>query len=156
MTPAPVDRSGRFAGAARRIVVVFAVAAALTAVVAGSVSTWRPYAWRMFPEASTWEASVVRVTRAGERVDVRDEWPGGYEWGDLVAGSGLERVFVRQPADYGVAVSTDKLAAALDWVAGHTPNDGETVWLEATVRTSHNGRPDTVVTLRSPPRLDGG
>ena len=109
-------------------------------------------AWQMFPEASTWQATIVRVTSAGERVDVREPWPGGYRWGDLVDERGFGAPFAEQDAGYGAAATLDTLQHALDWVAANTPGDGETAWLEAVVTYRHNDDPPTTVRLRSPVR----
>jgi hypothetical protein len=142
----------------RRVVVArrVTVAAALVLIVAGIVQGHRgsspALAWQMFPEASVWQADIVRVTADGSRVDVREPWPGSYDWSDLVRARGVGTPFAERPASYGIAVTLDTLQHALDWVAGHTPNDGETVYLEATVTYQQNADPPAQVVLRSQAR----
>jgi hypothetical protein len=56
---------------------------------------------------------------------------------------------VRRHADAGVDNQLAFLDAALDWVAGHTPRDDETLYIEATVTYWHNTDSPEVVVLRS-------
>ena len=112
----------------------------------------------MFPESSTWSAEVVRVTAAGDRVPVSEPWE-GYRWGDLVTSRGLRNPSVRHHADAGLDNQLAFLDAALDYVADHTPRDGETRYLEARVTTWHNTDGPQVTVLRSHDRSadpDGG
>lgn len=124
------------------------VALSLAAIVAG-YSGSRLLAWQMFPEASRWQADVYRVTADGDRVDIRDPWPGGYRWSELVNASGLATPWSESHASYGVEATVEALEDALDWVAAHTPDDRETVRLEAVVRFRHNAEAWQVVTIRS-------
>jgi hypothetical protein len=65
---------------------------------------------------------------------------------------------VRHHADAGLDNQVAFLAAALDYVAAHTPRDHETRYLEATVTTWHNTDGPEVMVLRSRERsaaLDG-
>ena len=82
-------------------------------------------------------------------VDVREPWPGGYRWDQLVAARGLGAPFGESDAAYGVDATLDGLQHALDWVANNTPRDGETQMLVATVTYRHNDDRPRVVVLRS-------
>lgn len=136
----------------RRVIVIGWVVISLSAIVAGHRSTSPVLAWQMFPEASRWRAEVVRVTADGDRIDVRAPWPGGYRWAELVDERGMGDPFAERDASYGIASTLDMLQHALDWVAVNTPNDHETVRLEATVTYRHNADPPRTVVLRSAPR----
>ena len=111
-------------------------------------SSHKEFAFRMFPEASTWRADVVRVTAEGRRVPVEQPWS-GYSWPALVDSLGLAAPGVRHHATSGVANQLAYLDAALDWVARHTPRDRETRYLEARVTYWPNGRDPRQRTLRS-------
>ena len=138
---------------ARRLVVVAVVVLQLALVARGYWADHKEFAFQMFPESSTWRAEVVRVTAEGRRVPVSEPWA-GYHWDDLVDGRGLDNPAARHHADAGVDNQLAFLAAALDWVAGHTPRDDETMYLEATVTYWHNTDPPEVLVLRSDERLD--
>jgi hypothetical protein len=131
------------------------VVVSLSAIVAGYRGTSPVLAWQMFPEASRWQAAIARVTADGERIDVREPWPGGYRWAELIDEPRLRDPFTEHDAAYGVAATLDLLGHALDWVAANTPQDGETVWLEATVSYRHNADPPQVVVLTSALRSVG-
>ncbi len=104
------------------------------------------FGFQMFPESSSWQATIERELADGTRVDVRDEWTGGYEWGALVRGRGLQRPFRRHEASAGLDSTLGFFEASLDWVARNTPRDTEAVRLVATVTTWRNGgEPETVV-----------
>ena len=90
------------------------------------------FGYQMFPEASDWQAEIVRVTTDGERVPIEEPWF-GYEWRDLVRGRGLTVPDRRHHADAGVDNQLEFLREALDWVAENTPDDPETVRYEAEV-----------------------
>ena len=64
------------------------VCAQLLLVARGYWSAHKEFAFQMFPESSTWQADVVRVTMDGARVPVDDAWF-GYRWADLVPDRGL-------------------------------------------------------------------
>jgi hypothetical protein len=118
-------------------------------------SDHKEFGFQMFPESSTWQAEVVRVTSDGRRVSVEQPWF-GYRWDELVQDRGLRYPQIRHHADAGLDNQLAFLDAALDWVAGNTPRDSETRYLEATVTTWHNAdRPRTRV-LRSGVREGGG
>lgn len=133
----------------RRVVVVTFVVLSVAAVVRGYFGPPPVFAWRMFPEASVWQAEIYRVDAAGGRIDVRDPWPGGYSWPVLVQGKGLGNPFDESGAVYGVESTLHLLQGSLDWVAANTPGDDETVRLEAVVTYRRNGREPVVVVLRS-------
>jgi hypothetical protein len=105
------------------------------------------FAFQPFNESSTWTAEIVRVTWSGERIPVGEDWE--YDWDRLVHMAALQRPGQLRHAYMGVGATTDFLAEALDWVARHTPADGVTRYLEATVTTFENTRGPTVTVLRS-------
>ena len=133
---------------ARRVVVAVVVVAQLGFVARGYWSDHKEFAFQMFPESSTWQADIVRVTADGSRLPVDEPWS-GYRWSDMVVGRGLGSAGSRHHADAGLANQLAFLREALDYVAGHTPNDRETLYLEAVVTTWHNADPPAVVVLRS-------
>ena len=110
-------------------------------LVRGMDSDHRELAFRMFPEASTWRAEIVRVTADGERVPVTDA-----EWREHVRGRGLSNPSVRHHADSGVRSQLAFLDAALDWYAEHVPG---TTYVEAEVTYWHNADPPRTVVFRS-------
>jgi hypothetical protein len=63
---------------------------------------------------------------------------------------------VRHHADAGLANQLAFLHAALDWVAGNTPRDHETRYLEARVTSWHNADPPRVEVFRSRVREAAG
>ncbi len=135
----------------RRAIVVLVVALQALLVARGYWSAHKEFAFQMFPEASMWQADIVRVTVDGRRIPVIAPWS-GYEWNDLMPDGGLRSPWVRHHADAGVDNQMAFLAAALDWVGEHTPRDHETLYLEATVTTWYNHEPPEVEVLRSAPR----
>ena len=114
----------------------------------GYVADHKEFAFQMFPESSTWQADIVRVTAGGQRVPITEPWD-GYRWRDLVEGRGLDRPDLRSHADAGLDNQLAFLDSALDWVAGNTPDDDETSYLEATVTSWHNDDPPQVEVFRS-------
>jgi hypothetical protein len=132
----------------RRVVVVAVVVLQLGFVARGYWSDHKEFAFQMFPEASTWQANVVRVTADGRRVPVERPWA-GYRWDELVQDRGLRYPAVRHHADAGLDNQLAFLDAALDWVADNTPRDRETRYLEATVTSWHNDDRPRVEVLRS-------
>jgi hypothetical protein len=144
-----VGRSLRVLG--RRGVVAAVVCSQLFLVTRGYWAAHKEFAFQMFPESSTWQAEVVRVTSSGERVSVDEPWA-GYRWADLVPERGMAHPGVRHHADAGLDNQLAFLSAALDWVADHTPHDTETRYLEAVVTMWHNTDPSQVVVLRSDER----
>lgn len=118
-------------------------------LVRGASAPHREFAFRMFPESSTWSAEVVRVTGGGRRVPVEQDWA-GYSWAELTdARVGLQYPSAHRHAAAGVENQLAFLDAALDWVAAHTPRDRETRYLEALVTYRRNGREPEMRVLRS-------
>jgi hypothetical protein len=135
----------------RRVVVMSVVVLQLGLVVHGYSSDHREFAFQMFPEASTWSASVVRVTADGRRVPIERPWS-GYSWDALVGDRGLQGPSIPHHADAGLASQLAFLRAALDWVAANTPRDHQTRYLQATVTSWHNADPPKVRVFRSQDR----
>ena len=136
---------------ARRAVVATVLVAQVGLVVRGYWSDHKEFAFQMFPESSTWQADVVRVTADGRRVPVTEPWA-GYQWAALVPNRGLAYPDVRKHADAGLDNQLAFLDAALDYVADHTPADRETRYLEATVTAWYDDDPPHTVVLRSADR----
>ena len=116
------------------------IGAQLAAIAAAYRNPHPVFGFQMFSEASSWQADIYRVTTDGDRHDVRTGWPGGYDWSELVRTRGLGAPFARQHASGGLDSTFDFFQEALDWVALHTPDDGETRWLEAEVTYWDNDR----------------
>jgi hypothetical protein len=129
-------------------VVVVVVVAQTAFVVHAYDSAHKEFGFQMFPESSTWQADIVRVTSDGQRMPISDGWD-GYQWSQLVRARGLSRPAVRHHADAGLANQLAFLDAALDYVAEHTPRDKQTLYLEAVVTTWHNTDDPKTVVLRS-------
>jgi hypothetical protein len=136
-------------------VVVAVVAVQVGLVARGYWSDHKEFAFQMFPESSTWQADVVRVTADGRRIPIERPWS-GYRWDDLVQDRGLASPSVRGHADAGLANQLAFFQAALDWVAENTPRDHRTRYLEATVTSWHNGDAPEVEVMRSGLREDAG
>jgi hypothetical protein len=132
----------------RRVVVLAVVLLQLGFVARGYWSDHKEFGFQMFPESSTWRASVVRVTADGRRVPIEAPWS-GYRWEELVRDRGLSFPAVRHHADAGLDNQLAFLRAALEWVADNTPRDRDTRYLEATVTSWHNADAPTVEVLRS-------
>jgi hypothetical protein len=135
----------------RRVVFVGVIALQLTFVVRAYWAPHKEFGFQMFPEASSWQAEIVRVTVNGDRVPVEQPWF-EYEWNDLAPDRGLASPWIRQHADDGLDNQIAFLREALDWVAYNTPRDSETRYYEATVTTWFNMRQPATTTLRSPDR----
>ena len=133
---------------ARRIVVAVVVVAQVGLVVRGYWSDHKEFAFQMFPESSTWEADILRVTADGRRIPVTEPWA-GYRWSELAPDRGLAFPGHRRHADAGLDNQLAFLDAALDYVARNTPADTETAYLEAVVTTWYNTDEPEVVVLRS-------
>jgi hypothetical protein len=140
---------------ARRVVVVAVVAAQLGFVARGYWADHKEFAFQMFPESSTWQADIVRVTADGRRIPIEEPWA-GYRWEQLVPDRGLAYPSVRHHADAGLDNQLAFLDSALDWVADNTPRDSDTRYLEARVTAWHNYDPPTVEVMRSSEREVGG
>jgi hypothetical protein len=139
----------------RRVIVLAVVLLQLAFIVRAYWSDHREFGFQMFPESSTWRADVVRVTADGRRVPIEVPWS-GYRWEELVRDRGLSYPAVRHHADAGLDNQLAFLDAALDWVAGNTPRDRETRYLEATVTSWHNADRPQVEVLRSRIREGAG
>ncbi len=136
---------------ARRIVFVGVLVAQACFVVRAYWTPHNELGFQMFPEASQWQAEVVRVTAGGERVPVGEPWS-GYVWSELVTERGLGHPGSRRHANNGLASQVAFLKDAMAWVAAHTPADRDTRYYEAIVTEWHNADPPVVRVLRSPPR----
>ncbi len=113
----------------------------------GYWSDHKEFAFQMFPESSTWRADVVRVTADGRRVPIEQPVV-GVPLGRAGAERGLSYPSIRHHADAGLDNQLAFLESALDWVAGNTPRDRETRYLEATVTSWHNADPPRVESPR--------
>lgn len=129
-----MEGRGRVRG--RRLVVGAVLATQAVLLLRGASGDHAEFAWRMFPEASDWQADI---TRDGEPVT-------DAEWNALVQGRGLGSPSVRHHADAGVDSQLAFLRAALDWFAEH---DGEPGHIEARVTYWRNGRGPEAVVYRS-------
>ena len=136
---------------ARRVVVVVVVITQVAFVVRAYSAPHKEFGFQMFPESSTWQADIVRVTDDGRRIPISDPWE-GYQWSQLVRSRGLSRPGARHHADAGLDNHLAFLHAALDYVADHTPRDRETRYLEAVVTTWHNTDDPETLVLRSKER----
>jgi hypothetical protein len=139
----------------RRVIVLAVVLLQLGFIAQGYWADHKEFAFQMFPESSTWRASLFRVTADGERVPVDRPWF-GYRWEDMVRDRGLSYPQYRHHADAGLDNQLAFLRAALDWVADNTPRDHETRYLEARVTAWHNDDPPRVEVFRSRTREDAG
>jgi hypothetical protein len=144
--------NGRARVLLRRTVVVTVVVLQIALVVRAYWAPHKEFGYQMFPEASAWQADIVRVTDDGRRVSVEQPWY-GYRWNQLVDDRGLTWPWVRHHADAGLDNQLAFLAEALDWVAANTPRDTETRYLEAVVTTWFNMRGPETTTMRSPDRV---
>jgi hypothetical protein len=142
---------GRARVIGRRVAVSVVVTAQLFFVARGYWSDHKEFGFQMFPEASTWQADIVRVTADGERIPIEEAWA-GYRWSALVRSRGLSNPGVRHHADAGLDSQLAFLDAALKWVADNTPRDTESRYLEAVVTAWPNDDPPRTIVLRSGPR----
>jgi hypothetical protein len=121
------------------------------------------FAFRMFPEASTLEVHLARVTRDGERATPGGEWSARdasgqlrhFAWRDRVRDPVLSSLDARVFASYGATTQLARLQRALDDVAEHLPEDAETLKLVAHVTVWRNGREPVRSTLESHSRGGG-
>jgi hypothetical protein len=139
----------------RRVIVLAVVLLQLGFIARGYWADHKEFAFQMFPESSTWRASLFRVTADGERVPIDRPWF-GYRWEDMVRDRGLSYPQYRHHADAGLDNQLAFLRAALDWVAANTPRDNETRYLEARVTAWHNDDPPRVEVFRSRAREEAG
>ena len=136
----------------RRVVVVAVVVASSTMLVRAYGDPHKVFGFQRFPESSSWQATIYRVTVSGDRIDVRAPWPGDYEWSSLITTRGLGTPDAEQHAAYGIDSTLFFLQRALDYAATQTPLDGETAYLEAEVVYRRNDGPSERVVLASPRR----
>jgi hypothetical protein len=140
--------------------VVFATAwivAQAALVLTASRRSDHVFGFRMFPEASTLEIHLARVTEAGTIPAPRGEWAARddagqlrhFSWRDRVRDPVLEAIDVPRFASYGLDAQLARLARALDDAADHIDQDHETVQLRAEVTVSRNGREPRVIVLDS-------
>ena len=139
----------------RRVIVLSVVFLQLGFIARGYWADHKEFAFQMFPESSTWRASLFRVTADGERMPIDRPWF-GYRWEDMVRDRGLSYPQYRHHADAGLDNQLAFLRSALDWVAANTPRDHETRYLEARVTAWHNDDPPRVEVFRSRAREEGG
>ena len=119
------------------------------------------FGFRMFPEASTLEIEVSRITAQGTVPAPAGEWAARdregqlrhFSWHDRVHDPILRSLDTRVFASYGVDTQLARLQAALDDVASHLDGDDETRWLRADVRVWKNGRDPYTTSLLSHPRV---
>ena len=115
------------------------------------------FGFRMFPEASTMEMHLSRevqgrlVPASGGEWSARD--PGGqlrhFSWREHVRDPILASVDERVFASYGADAQLARRGRALDYVADHMPEDGETSRLRAEVVVWKNGGEPTTTVLES-------
>lgn len=113
------------------------------------------FGFQPFNESSTWKADIVRVTADGRRIPIDEPWPSDgdrYDWDDLVGWRVVQHPERTKHAYSGLDASLDFLDEALDWVADHTPDDTETLYLEADVTGFRNTRGPDERVLRSDER----
>jgi hypothetical protein len=118
------------------------------------------FGFRMFPEASTIEIHLWRETASGLLPVPGGGWSARDEsgqlrhfaWSDRVHDPTLASVDARVFASYGVDTQLARLKLALDDVAAHIPEDGETRRLRAEVTVRRNGRDPVVVSMAGAPR----
>jgi hypothetical protein len=149
--PHAVARSAR-RGRLVRAFFVAVVVIQIGLVIRGYSDPHKFFAFQPFNESSEWRADIVRVTVDGERVPIDEPWPGGYDWDEMVGWGVLQRPAVRKHAYSGAGASLDFLDEAIDWVADHTPDDHETLYLEADVTYWVNTRGPQHLVLRSDDR----
>lgn len=143
-----ITRPRRRAVAVRAFVVIVLVGQAVL-LVRSYTDPHNFFGFQPFNESSTWQAEIVRVTHDGERIPVDEHWPGGYDWDELVGWGVLQRPDRLKHAYSGLDASLDFLDESLDWVADHTPEDDETLYLEASVTGHRNTRGPEHRMLRS-------
>jgi hypothetical protein len=115
------------------------------------------FGFRMFPEASTLEIRLSRefdghvVPAPGGEWSARDAEGQlrHFAWHDRVRDPILSTVDAEVFASYGVDAQLARLQRALDDVADHVPEDGETTRLRADVMVRKNGRGAEARTLES-------
>lgn len=118
------------------------------------------FGFRMFPEASTMQFELERVVRGVAVPAPGAAWSAQdaagqlrhFAWRDRVTDPVLSSPGVRVFAAYGADAQLARLQRALDDVALHEPEDGETERFVARVLVWRNGRGPQTVVLESPAR----
>lgn len=115
------------------------------------------FGFRMFAESSTISAHLTRELEASSghgTVDVpvsRGEWtardahgtPHAFRWRDRVIEPALATFDTTMPASYSAAAQVARWKGALDDVAGHLGEDGETRQLRLDLTVRRNGHETT-------------
>jgi hypothetical protein len=138
----------RLRGVAARVVFCAVIAAQLAFIVRAYFASHAFFGFQMFPESSRWRAEIVRVTRDGRRLSIKQPWS-GYRWAAMVPTRGLGNPTPLHHADHGIRTTLAFLDDALDYVATHTPLDRDTLYLEARVTYFHNRSGPYTLVLRS-------
>ncbi len=115
------------------------------------------FGFRMFPEASTLEIHLSRDVGGRSVPAPLGEWSARdargqlrhFSWHDRVRDPILASLDGRVFASYGVDTQLARLQHALDDVADHVPEDGETTRLRADVVVRKNGGAPVARTLVS-------
>jgi hypothetical protein len=124
------------------------------------------FGFRMFSESSTIRIDLARevaspsghgtvvvpVTAGAWTAHDREGTLHRFAWHDRVKDPTLGSVGVTVFASYGVAAQLARLAAALDDVAAHIPDDADTRRLVAEVTVRKNAHEATIAHLSSTPR----
>lgn len=121
------------------------------------------FGFHMFPEATTMQVRLGRITKAGEQPAPGGEWSAQdatgqlrhFSWRDRVRDPVLSSLDARVFAGYGASTQLARLQRALDDVADHTPQDAETLRLVAHVTIWRNGRDPATSILESQAREGG-
>lgn len=121
------------------------------------------FGFRMFPEASTLEIHLSRITASATLATADGEWSASdthgqlrhFSWRDRVRDPVLAAIGVRVFASYGVDAQLARLQRALDDVADHLDGDAETFRLRAEVVVRRNGGDPSTRILFSHARLGG-
>jgi hypothetical protein len=114
----------------------------------------------MFPEASTLEIHLSRVTASPTQPVPGGEWSASdrrgqlrhFSWRERVRDPLLSTLDTRIFASYGVDAQLARLQRALDDVADHLEGDDETMALRADVVVRRNGGDPSTTVLFSHPR----
>lgn len=123
------------------------IALQATLVLTAGARTDRAFGFRMFAEASTIDVRLARVVHGAVVAAPRGEWSAHdatgqlrhFAWHDRVRDPVLASVDLPVFASYGVDAQLARLQRALDDVADHIPEDGETQRLRAVVVVRRNG-----------------
>lgn len=146
--------------------VVFAavwIAGQAALVLTGSRRADHILSFRMFPEASTLEIHLSRVTADGVVPLPHGEWTvvgdagevHHFSWRDRVRDPVLSTLDTRVFASYGVGTQLARLQRALDDAEAHLDGDRETIRLRADVTVTKNGHEAVQLVLLGRPRWGG-